>query len=118
MTSLLDTARRLVQLGEAATSGPWMQATHVDAPEALVTKARPNESLLGLDVDGMAIFMNKHDCAMVAAARDADRLASALIEAEALIRSLRDHLDPRDDFDAMQAEARQFLATLHAGETE
>jgi hypothetical protein len=93
MTSLLDTARRLVQLGEAA------RQPHVHGPDCY---------------DG-----DVHLCGMQygepepVAARSADRLAAALIEAEAVIARLCAHLTARETARADVA-ARQFLSSLNA----
>jgi hypothetical protein len=64
-----------LRLHAAATPGPWITGDHVGEPRALCAAATPDESLLGLDRDGMAIVLGsslaqgKNDAAFIAAAR-------------------------------------------------
>jgi hypothetical protein len=56
-----------VQLGKellaAATGGRW--SGHDDVTRAIVSPAIPNENLLGLDVDGLAIVTREADHALL-----------------------------------------------------
>lgn len=78
------------ELCERATPGPWGRALDaVPEGKALVAEARPHDSLLGLDVGGLAIFMSAADAELCATARDA--LPRLLAEVKRL-RALRTDL--------------------------
>ena len=69
----LLTADELVVIRDraaAATEGPWLQGEHVGEPRALCAASRPLVSLLGLDVDGMAIVESAADATFIAHARE------------------------------------------------
>ncbi|NUP08429.1 MAG: hypothetical protein HOW73_20455 [Polyangiaceae bacterium] len=64
---------RLDAIEKAATVGPWDQAHHIEEQRAIVARALPCVSLLGLDVDGMAIVGEEVDAALIVEARNALR---------------------------------------------
>lgn len=88
----LTTKEEARGLSESATARPWMQATHIEEPRAIVACARRNHSLLGIDRDGMAVFDRADDAAFV-------------------VRAVNVH----DDLLAVAKAARDYLATWPAG---
>jgi hypothetical protein len=76
--ALTKLARETKAHGERATPGPWLQATHVGEPRALVAQHDMRASLLALDRDGMAIVGTVLDAVAIAHARTA---APALADA-------------------------------------
>jgi len=77
---------RLRALCKAATPGPWLQPLE-DERGAIVSAAEPEVSLLGLDRDRMAIFVNEADADLVVAARTA--MPALLDEVERLKAEVR-----------------------------
>jgi hypothetical protein len=73
-------AEALLAAVEKMTAAPWSQAEHVGEPRAIVAVHSYYESLLGLDVDGMAIVDDVRDAAGIVALRNnADRIIRALL---------------------------------------
>ena len=72
---------RIEALVNAATPGPWRQATHVGEPRAIVAESRPMASLLALDVDGMAIVDSEADAALIVEACNAVHAMAAELRA-------------------------------------
>ncbi len=71
--------KRLALVNEHATPD-WMSGFHAGAPEALCSRSKPNESLLGLDRDGMAVFHDVRNCTAAIEARNSLPALLALIE--------------------------------------
>lgn len=71
----------------AAASPQWRQAHHVGEPKGIYAAAKPRDSLLGLDRDGMAIFSRVEDArAAVNAVNGLPHYIDALNEIEERIR--------------------------------
>lgn len=82
--TLIETVLRLD--GEA-TPEPWLKPFD---DGALTSEARRNESLLAIDVDGMAVIERPEDAALIASYRSAaPRLARVLRESRAEAATLR-----------------------------
>jgi hypothetical protein len=67
----LEQLNELAALEQTATAGNWLQGTHVGEPRALCPASARMTSLLGLDVDGMAIVQEEADASLIAASRNA-----------------------------------------------
>jgi hypothetical protein len=88
MTAIEKTAARVLRMSEEATPGPWYR--HPDVPNAIVTPHQPHESLLALDIDGMAIIDVDADAVFIAAARTAAPALARYVAAVApLVERLR-----------------------------
>lgn len=113
--SILARAQRIVELGKAATPGPWFPdyTTHGD-PFVCLDSARSRFTQI-CKTDTAPVDYGRGNNAFIAAARDADQIAAKLIEAEAVMRRIVSHAGMCSDYRAteeMKAEARAFLATL------
>jgi hypothetical protein len=87
----MKTLDELDALYAEATGGPWRQAHHVGEPRALVAAARPRDSLLALDVEGMAIVGTAPDAALIVA------LVNAWPEVRERLRVMRETGDALAD---------------------
>lgn len=76
-------------IDKARTPDDWMQGHHVGEPKAICPASAPRTSLLGLDVDGMAIFDREADAAFVVmASKKIGPLCEALREQDDVITKL------------------------------
>ncbi len=80
---IIARAQAVLDAADKMTPGPWLTGDHVDEPRAIVAAENPNLSLLGLDVDGMAIVSSKRDAAGIIALRN---------DAPPILRELLDRL--------------------------
>ena len=78
-TDLIARAQAVLAVAENMTPGPWLTAEHVGEPRAIVAAEKPDLTLLGLDVDGMAIVSSR---------RDATGIVTLRNDAPAVIRDL------------------------------
>lgn len=78
---------------EAATQ-EWRQGHHVGEPKAICAAATPDESLLMLDKDGMAIFWREVDAR--AAVNAVNRLPTYIADAEEMERRIAEVEAVRD----------------------
>lgn len=83
-----------------STTLPWLQATHVGEPRAIVSARNPGMSLFGLDKDGMAIVYEEDDADLIAAAVNA--LTDLLDDVERLHEALQALADASYDVSLRQ----------------
>lgn len=92
----------------AATHGPWIQPLS-DEPRAIVSVDNPAHSLLGLDVDGMAVFERE---------RDAQFIANARVDVPALCRIVREQAAAYNYQDSLNRDMnRKVVALMNENDT-
>lgn len=119
LTELGTLIGTLAKARAKTSEGTWIQATHIDEPRAICTAERPQESVLGVDGDGMAIFPHVDDAAFVVLAHQmVPKLEEAVLGAQAnnavLVKALRDLAGATDrvlELLTFIAEARQASAS-------
>lgn len=93
-----EVERRAIKMKEAsvaASHAPWLQPID-DERRAIVGGARPGDSLLSLDRDGMAIFAEERDADFAVIARNiGELLALDVLALVAEVRALRSRLQGR-----------------------
>lgn len=87
------------------TPGPWFASTVVEG--AVSAKANPRENLLGIDVDGYAIFMNPDDAVLAAAAPEMLAALNYFLQRHLDLVNCGDcgNWDPETDLEVIQARA-------------